>query len=54
MPDLKALGVVWDVENDKLKVNLNKTSVDVTPRRQMASQMASYFAPMALGVLGGN
>ena len=55
MPDSKALGVVWDVENDKLKVNLNKNSVDVTTRRQMASQLASYFdllgmiAPCILG-----
>ena len=56
MPDLKALGVVWDVENDKLKVNLNKNSVDVTTRRQMASQLASYFDPLGMIVpciLGG-
>ena len=56
MPDSKALGVVWDVENDKLKVNLNKISVDVTTRRQMASQLASYFDPLGMiapCILGG-
>ena len=56
MPDSKALGVVWDVENDKLKVNLNKNSVDVTTRREIASQLASYFDPLGMiapCILGG-
>ena len=48
MPDSKALGVVWDVENDKLKVNMNKNLVDVTTRCEMASQLASYFDPLGM------
>ena len=46
MPDAKALGVIWDVENDKLKVSFDKEFVDVTTRRQMASQLASNFGPL--------
>ena len=40
MPDSKALGVIWDVEDDKLKVGFNKNFSPVTTRRQMASQLA--------------
>ena len=30
MPDSKALGVIWDVKSDKLKVNLNKNFENAT------------------------
>ena len=56
MQDSKALGVVWDVESYKFKVNLNKTSVGVTTRRQVTSQLASYFDPLRMiapCILGG-
>ena len=56
MSNSKALGVVWDVENNKLKVSLNKNSVDKTTRRQMASQLASYIDPLSMiatCILGG-
>ena len=33
MPDSKALGVVWDVESGKLKVNLDKNFENATTRR---------------------
>ena len=48
MPDSKALGVIWDVENDKLKVSFDKEFVDITTRRQMASQLASNFDPLGV------
>ena len=48
MPDSKALGVIWDVENDKLKVSYDKEFVDITTRRQMASQLASNFDPLGV------
>ena len=48
MPDSKALGVIWDVENDKLKVSFNKNFSPVTTRRQMASQLASNYDPLGV------
>ena len=56
MPDSKALGVIWDVENDKLKVSFNKKFSPVTTRRQMASQLASNYDPLGVAspcLLGG-
>ena len=56
MPDSKALGVIWDVENDKLKVSFNKNFSPVTARRQMASQLASNYDPLGVAspcLLGG-
>ena len=56
MPDLKALKVIWDVENDKLKVSFNKNFSSVTARRQMASQLASNYDPLGIAtpcLLGG-
>ena len=56
MPDSKALGVIWDVENDKLKVTFNKNFSPVTTRRQMASQLASNYDPLGVAspcLLGG-
>ena len=56
MPDSKALGVIWDVKSDKLKVNLNKNFENATTRRLMASQLASCFDPLGMSApcfLGG-
>ena len=56
MPDSKALGVIWDVENDKFKVSFNKNFSPVTTRRQMASQLASNCDPLGVAspcLLGG-
>ena len=56
MPDSKALGIVWDVENDQFKICFDKKLTDVTTRRQMASQLASNFAPLGITspcLLGG-
>ena len=56
MPDSKALGVIWDVENDKLKVSFNKNFSSVTTRRQMASQLPSNYNPLGVAspcLLGG-
>ena len=47
MPDSKALGVIWDVENDKFKISFDKNFVVLT-RRQMASQLASNFDPLGM------
>ena len=57
MPDSKALGVIWDVENDKLKVSFNKKFSPVATRCQMASQLASNYDPLGVAspcLLGGN
>ena len=56
MPDSKSLGVIWNVENDKLKVSFNKNFSPVTTRRQMASQLASNYDPHGVAspcLLGG-
>ena len=56
MPDSKALGIVWDVENDQFKICFDKKLTDVTTRRQMASQLASNFDPLGIAspcFLGG-
>ena len=56
MPDSKALGIVWDVENDQFKICFDKKLTDVTTRRQMASQLASSFDPLGIAspcLLGG-
>ena len=47
MPDSKALGVIWDVENDKFKISFDKNFVVLT-RQQMASQLASNFDPLGM------
>ena len=56
MPYSKALGIIWDVENDKLKVSFNKNFSPVTTRPQMASQLASNYDPLGVAspcLLGG-
>ena len=56
MPDSKALGIVWDVENDQFKICLDEKLTDVTTRRQMTSQLASNFDPLGIAslcLLGG-
>ena len=42
MPDSKALGLVWDVENDKLRV-LERNLLDISTRREMLSSLAGQF-----------
>ena len=49
MLDCKALSVVWDVENDRLKVCRNNALWEVSSRREMLRMLASHFDP--LGVL---
>ena len=56
MPDSKALGIVWNVENDQFKICFDKKLTDVTTRRQMASQLVSNFDPLGIAslcLLGG-
>ena len=56
MPDSKALGVIWDVENDNLQASFNKNFSPVTTRRQMACQLASNYDPLGVAspcLLGG-
>ena len=56
MPDSKALGIVWDVENDQFKICFDKKLTDVTTHRQIASQLASNFHPLGIAspcLLGG-
>ena len=47
MPDSKALGLVWDVENDKLRV-LKRTLLDMSTRRKMLSSLAEQFNPLGI------
>ena len=49
MPDCKALGVVWDVENDRLRVCGNSTLSEIFTRRGMLPMLASHFD--SLGIL---
>ena len=48
MPDCKALGVVWDVENDCLKVCRNSALSEVSTRREMLRMLASHFDPLGI------
>ena len=45
VPDSKALGLVWDVENDKLRV-LKRNLLDISTRREMLSSLAGQFKPI--------
>ena len=47
MPDSKALGLVWDVENDKLRV-LKQNLLDISTRREMLSSLAGQFDPLGI------
>ena len=45
--DSKALGLVWDTEQDRLLVNFREFC-EASTRRQMASQLASQFDPLGM------
>ena len=47
LPDSKALGLVWDTEQDRLLVNFREFC-EASTRRQMASQLASQFDPLEM------
>ena len=56
MPDSKALGLIWDVEGDRLRVCSKLKLDDVSTRREMLSVLASQFDPLgflAPCLLGG-
>ena len=46
MPDSKALGLVWDVENDTLRMCSRRGLQNVSCRREMLSVLASQFDPL--------
>ena len=46
MPDSKALGLVWDVENDRLRVLSKRKLQNVSTRREMLSAIAGQFDPL--------
>ena len=46
MPDFNALGLVWDVEGDRLRVCSRCKLVDVSTRREMLSVLASQYDPL--------
>ena len=48
MPDSKALGITWDVENDKLRLCPKKSLVEVSTRREMLSALAGQFDPLGM------
>ena len=49
MPDCKALGIVWDVENDRLRICGSSALSEVSTRRKMLRRFASHFD--SLGIL---
>ena len=56
MPDCKALGLVWDVESDELRVCCNRQLTEVFSRREMLRMLAGQFDPLGILVpclLGG-
>ena len=56
MPDSKALGLVWDVEDDRLLVCSRRKLVDVSTIRKMLSVLVSQYDPfgfLAPCFLGG-
>ena len=44
----KALGLVWDVENDRLRVSCKQNLTGITTRREMLSALASQFDPLGI------
>ena len=48
MPASKALGLVWDVENDRLRVSCKQNLTGITTRREMLSALASQFDPLGI------
>ena len=47
MPDSKASGLVWDVENDKFRV-LKRNLLDISTRPEMLSSLAGQFDPLGI------
>ena len=47
-PDSKALGLVWAVESDRLRLCSSRKSIEVSTRRQMLSVLASQFDPLEI------
>ena len=48
LPDSKALGLVWVVESDRLRVCSSRKLIEVSTRRQMLSVLASQFDPLGI------
>ena len=57
LPDSKALGLLWDPENDRLRIRWeNSAKARVRTRRDMSSKLASMFDPLGMAapyLLGG-
>ena len=47
MPNSKALGLVWDVESDKLCVS-ERNLLDISTRREMLSSLTGQFDPLGI------
>ena len=55
LPDSKALGLIWDTQNDMLRV-YSREFAETSTRREMSSQLASQFDPLGMAspfLLGG-
>jgi len=48
MPDSKALGLVWDVEGDKLRMCSKRMFNSICTRREMLSVLMSQFDPLGI------
>ena len=49
LPDSKALGLVWEPENDRFRIKWEEGArAEVTTRRSMYSKLASLFDPLGL------
>ena len=48
LPDSKALGLLWDVESDRLRVCSCGKLIEVLTRRQVLSVLASQFDPLGI------
>ena len=49
MPDSKTLGLVWEVENDRLRVCFkHQKLVEVTNRLEMLGALAGQFDPLGI------
>ena len=47
LPDSKTLGLIWDLENDKFRVNFKEFS-NATTKREMSGQLAGHFDPLGM------
>ena len=55
LPDSTALGLVWDTQQDKLRVHCREF-IEASTRREMSSQLSSHFDPLGMAspfLLGG-